>query len=291
LLSSKTDDYNAQLAALQAELTQLQAEKTAAQVNIGRLDKTLAIITQRAQSLKTLNEQQLIATDQFLQLEQNRVEQQETLAYERARLQQINATMDATEKKQQAFVAEFQKKLIENSADLQQRIHSIEQEYAKSQVTARQQTITAPVSGTVTQLAITTLGAVVNPAQELLQIVPNGNNGGLLVEAGLPNKDIGFVTANQSAEIKLEAFPFTQFGVIEGEIIHVSADAINHEQQGLIFPITTRLKQQQIYANGTWINLQPGMQASVEIKTGERRIIEFLLNPLLKGLDEGGRER
>lgn len=291
LLSSKTDDYNAQLAALQAELTQLQAEKTAAQVNIGRLDKTLAIITQRAQSLKTLNEQQLIATDQFLQLEQNRVEQQETLAYEHARLQQINATMDATEKRQRAFVAEFQKNLIENSADLQQRIHSIEQEYAKSQVTARQQTITAPVSGTVTQLAITTLGAVVNPAQELLQIVPNGKNGGLLVEAGLPNKDIGFVTANQSAEIKLEAFPFTQFGVIEGEIIHVSADAINHEQQGLIFPITTRLKQQQIYANGTWINLQPGMQASVEIKTGERRIIEFLLNPLLKGLDEGGRER
>ena len=292
LLASKTEDYQAQLAALNAELAQLQAEKAAAQVNIGRFEKTLAIISQRTQSLKTLNEQQLIATDQYLQLEQDRIEQEETLAYERARLQQITATMAATEKKQRAFVTEFQKNLTENSADLAQRIHSLEQEYAKSQVTARQQIITAPVSGTITQLAISTIGAVVNPAQELLQIVPDlAHNGGLIVEAGLPNKDIGFVTANQSAEIKLEAFPFTQFGVIEGAVIQVSADAINHEQQGLIFPIKAKLNQQKIYANGTWINLQPGMQATVEIKTGERRIIEFLLNPLLKGLDESARER
>jgi len=105
------------------------------------------------------------------------------------------------------------------------------------------------------------------------------------------NKDIGFVEKGDSVEVKLEAFPFTKYGVIEGTLEDLSMDAIQDETLGLVYQAGVSLKQSSIRVNGRDIPLGPGLAATAEIKTGERRIIEFILSPLLRYRDEAFRER
>ena len=150
-------------------------------------------------------------------------------------------------------------------------------------------TLTAPVDGTVQQLAVRTVGGVVTPAQALMVIVPKDD--ALEVEAFLENKDIGFVNAGQAAEVKIETFPFTKYGTIPARLTQVSHDAINDEKRGLIYSTRAKLARATVQVEDKTVNLSAGMAVSLEIKTGKRRVIEYFLSPLLQHGSESLRER
>ncbi|WPX17463.1 HlyD family secretion protein [Pseudomonas sp. 10S4] len=139
------------------------------------------------------------------------------------------------------------------------------------------------------ELAVHTIGGVVTPAQALLVIVPD--DAGLEIEAQILNRDIGFVRPGQDAEIKLDAFPYTHYGTIPGKVMSISQDAVKDDKLGLVYPARIQLGAHVIVADGKDVQLEPGMSSSVEIKTEQRRIIEYLLTPLLKYQSEALRER
>ena len=141
----------------------------------------------------------------------------------------------------------------------------------------------------IEQLAVSTLGGVVTSAQPLMRLVPLQQE--LIVEAWLLNKDIGFVEVGQVAEVKLESFEFTKYGVIDAIVTDISTDAVELEGIGLVYPIKVQLKQHSIRAGNKTVPLSSGMAVTVEVKTGQRRIIEFLLSPIIRAVDEGVRER
>jgi hemolysin D len=149
--------------------------------------------------------------------------------------------------------------------------------------------LTAPVAGTVQQLAVHTVGGVVTAAQPLMVIVPKENV--LEVEAWLPNKDIGFVNVGQVAEVKVEAFPFTKYGSLPGRVIQVSADAIQDEKRGLVYATRVRLARDTLRMENRAVRLTPGMAVTVEVRTGQRRVIEYFLDPLIQVGRESLRER
>ncbi|MCY7306194.1 MAG: HlyD family efflux transporter periplasmic adaptor subunit, partial [Rhodoferax sp.] len=152
--------------------------------------------------------------------------------------------------------------------------------------------LSAPVSGTVQQLAAHTAGGVVTEAQVLMVIVPEGGLGEQLVaEVALENKDIGFVTIGQSAQIKLETFPFTRFGTVAATVQIVTADAVTDERRGAVFPARLLLATNRIDVDGKLVRLTPGMNLSAEIKTGQRRVIDYLLTPVQRASQESLRER
>jgi hemolysin D len=168
--------------------------------------------------------------------------------------------------------------------------------------------ITSPIDGTVQASAISTVGQVVTEGTELMRIVPE--NSSLEIEAYIPNSDIGFVAVGQPAVIKMEAFPFTRHGVIKGH-----ADAIpepdagqlesdpakqlqtiipttNAERvQNLVFPVTVKLDEDTIDVDGKNVPLSAGMSATVEIRTGKRRILEYLFSPLAEVTSQAVHER
>jgi hemolysin D len=111
------------------------------------------------------------------------------------------------------------------------------------------------------------------------------------VEAQVENKDVGFVHEGQPVEIKVEAFPFTLYGTVSGTVYTVSDDAAAVEKVGLIYPTRVRVEQSTIVVDGRRVKLSPGMAVTVEVKTGQRRAIEYFLSPLLKGIQESARER
>ncbi|MEZ5995195.1 MAG: HlyD family efflux transporter periplasmic adaptor subunit [Hyphomonadaceae bacterium] len=149
--------------------------------------------------------------------------------------------------------------------------------------------LTAPATGTVQQLQVHTVGAVLRPADPILVIVPDGST--LVVEANVLNRDAGFVHEGQDVRVKLEAFPFTRYGVVAGRLAFLSHDAVQDENTGLVFPARIELADVSINVDGRAQALTAGLAVTAEIKTGRRRIIEFLLSPLQRRVEEAGRER
>jgi hemolysin D len=145
------------------------------------------------------------------------------------------------------------------------------------------------VKGVVKGLLTNTVGGVVTPAQILMEIVPLEET--LEVEAFLENQDVGHVRAGQVAEIKVATYPFTKYGVIDAKVAHVAEDATSDERLGLVYRVRLVMDKSVITVNGKEEPLIPGMAVSAEIATDKRRVIEFVLAPLLRMKDESLRER
>ncbi|MGI2030435.1 HlyD family efflux transporter periplasmic adaptor subunit, partial [Endozoicomonas acroporae] len=125
--------------------------------------------------------------------------------------------------------------------------------------------------------------------QALMQIVPAEAK--MEVEAWILNKDIGFVHEGQSAEVKIDTFNFTKYGLIDGTLTSVSNDAVPDEKLGLRYLANVQIEKDWMQLENRKVNLAPGMSVAVEIKTGQRRLIEYFLSPLLRFKQESIRER
>jgi len=289
LLISIWNEYRAKLESIGSDIVKLKAEKKALDIDVARLIKTLPLVIEREQSYSKLLKISAVSRNQYLELKQLRIDQEESLNVQKARVEQLNASITSSLHNRRAYISEVRRTTLQEINRLTLLSSSVQQELIKAKKLSSLQILTAPVDGVVEQLAIATIGGVVTPAQELLRIVPKEQK--LVVEAGLLNKDIGFVYVGQTAEIKIDSFPFTKYGVIDSQIIDVSTDAIEDENLGLLFPLKATLMQKSINVDGRIVKLIPGMSVTIEIKTGKRRLMEFLLAPLMKGVSEGARER
>ncbi len=204
---------------------------------------------------------------------------------------------------------------VQKQADAaRQRVDELEQQLFKASKRRQSMTIRSPIDGTVQASAITTVGQVVSAGSELMRIIPRDAT--LEIAAHLPNHDIGFVAAGQAAVIKVEAFPFTRYGTIEGIVDRVATDAIPEpDAQQLegaaakelesIIPTgnVQRVQNSGIpgdsqarhdaYRGGSRspLQLSPGMAVTVEVKTGKRRILEYLFSPLAEISSRAMQER
>jgi hemolysin D len=147
---------------------------------------------------------------------------------------------------------------------------------------------TSPTQG-LAPLAVHSVGGVVTSAQPLMVVVPEG--AGLSAEVSIANLDIGFVQAGQDAVVKLETFAYTRYGTVPATVSLVTADAVTDEKKGSFYPATLRLSQQDMLIDGRRVRLSPGMNITAEIKTGQRRIIEYLLSPVQRMGSESLRDR
>ena len=153
----------------------------------------------------------------------------------------------------------------------------------------RLERLRAPADGTIQQLEIHTIGGVVEAAKPLMVLVPA--NDGIEVEARVLNKDVGFVHVGQEAAVKLEAFPFTRYGTVPARVRSISRDAVQDKELGLVYIATVILERTYVDADGRRVALSPGLAATVDIRTGTRRIISYLLSPLQSSIAQAGRER
>lgn len=289
LLQSERHEYAARKSALENGIKQLQAELEVTKNTLGKLQATLPLVTERADALKEMAEANLGPRQLYLEVEQERLEQHHDILAQQSHLQEINASIVTAEQQLAAYVAEHKRTVLDRLAESESKINTLDNELKKAEQRHRQQRLEAPVSGTVQELAIHTEGGVVTPAQALMVIVPKESV--LEVEAWVANKDIGFVNEGQTAEVKIEAFPFTKYGIIDAELTDISSNAISDEKLGLVYRAQVLLKESQILVKDKWVNLAPGMAVTVEVKTGKRRLIEYFLSPLLKYTDESIRER
>lgn len=289
LLSSQWKEFQDGLAVLRHEQDKQRAERRRALQQVAKLKALLPIVTRRAKNQQGLAEQKMLPEEQYLEAEQSRLETLHDLRAEQALVESLDAAIAEFDARVASTHSEFLRKAKEQKVDAERRQSNAEQELVKAQSRLQARTITAPVAGVVQQLAVHSVGAVVTPAQQLLTIVPRDES--LEVEAALENKDIGFVELGQAAEVKVDTFPFTKYGTLAGRVTHLSGDAVRDDNNGLVYTMRVRMEESTMYVNGRKVQLSPGMTVTVESKTGQRRLIEYFLSPLLRYRDEAVRER
>lgn len=297
LLEQQYQQYLAQRASAEGELAKRVAEQKSNLELIKKLQGTLPLITKRADAIKGLLDKRMASENDYLLVEEQRITQQQDLASYQANQKQLDAAVAQAEQQLKALMAQVQSETLSKISETQQQASALQEELNKATDMNARQILYAPVSGQVQGLAINTVGGVVTEAQQLMIIVPEGEN--LEVEVYLQNKDIGFVKKGDAAEIKIHTFPFTQYGVIDAKVTRISNDAFSMEQtrkdpsqnEGLVYTMGLVMAKSTLHVNGQEVSLMPGMAVTAEVKTGDRRIIEFFLAPLMKAKQESIRER
>jgi membrane fusion protein, hemolysin D len=310
LLFNQVTEHRAKIAALTRQQAQKEAEQGTIAATIHKLETMIPVIQQRVDIRKTLMDKELGSKLTYFEILQQLVEQQEDLGVHKSHLREAEAAAAAIRETRGQAEAEYRRTLSDELAKAEQKANGLAQDLIKAEQKTRLQRLTAPVDGVVQQLAIHTVGGVVTPAQALLVVVPSDSR--LEIEAMVSNRDIGFVHAGQEAEIKIDTFNFTRYGLLHGRVLSVSQDAVIRDRkqdraddrglgtqnetsepkgQELNYTARISLDRTRMQIDDRVVNLSPGMAATVEIMTGSRTIMSYLLSPLLRYRQETLRER
>jgi len=308
---AQASEQQAKLASVVQQIDQKRAEAQSVTAAISKIDATLPLLEETASIRKKAMEIQYGNHIAWLDAQTRLLDQQNERIVQERKLVEIDAARRALEQQSAQTKSAFERQVLSDLADAQKKADEFRQDLVKAQQKTEEQILRAPIDGTVQQLAVHTVGGVVQPAQQLMMIVPQGSS--IEVEAMISNRDIGFVEAGQDAEVKIDTFNFTRYGLLHGKVISVSRDAIVKDKpqdrasapkqsgalsessepagQELLYTARVSLEGTQMQVEDKMVNLAPGMAVTVEIKTGQRRIIEYVMSPLLRYKQESLRER
>lgn len=298
-------EYEGERASLIQQRAERAAELAGSEAELSKLRQTLPLIEQQLDARKELTRKGYFSRLRLLEYEQQKVEHIQNIAVQEANVSRARAAMGNIDAQLIRLKGRFGKNALTELSDAQEQTGLSREDVTKSARRAEFQKLRAPVSGTVQQLSIATVGGVVQPAQALMIIVPD--DGHVVIEANIMNRDVGFIREGQPVRVKLEAFNFTDYGIVPGVVERISRDAIDMNlpdqqnqregatrtqlRQGLVYVTRIRLNRRTILVRGRNQIIGPGLAAQAEIKTGERRIIDYLLSPIARTMDEAGRER
>ncbi|MBT9508249.1 HlyD family type I secretion periplasmic adaptor subunit [Rhodoferax sp.] len=291
----------------QALLRKAEGERKSALETQSKLQQTVPIYNKTAKAYRDLEKEGFMGNIASAEKQRDALEKQKDLDAQQATVAALSATIEAQQKKinqlQSSYASEAQKELAEVRARIQQLRPNLD----KSTYREGLMELRAPQAGTVKDVATTTEGAVVQPGAVVMTLVPSGEK--LFADVSIKNEDIGFIQTGQKAQVKLAAFPFQKYGLLTGKVIYVSADATESGQAkpngqpgapatdnpaSMIATYKARIELDQqhlISPNGQRLNVGAGMQIVSEIHQGRRTVLEYLLSPVSKAVQEAGREK
>jgi len=290
-------------AVAQEQQTRVRAtqELAAARATERKLERTLPTYERTASAYEKLAGEQLVGQLQAEEQRRLATEQAQDLAAQQATVASLEAAVSQSERRNAQLRSSYASDLHALRADTVQKITQLEQQGAKLAYRHQNLELKAPQAGTVKELATTTVGAVVQPATVLLSLVPA--NEPLRAEVAVQNQDIGFVRAGQRVRLKLATYPFQKYGMVDGTVLTVMADASSPGGRGagvgtaaagggsLAYKAVIALADQDIGTNGVTLPLTAGMQLTAEIVEDQRTVMEYLLSPVQRVASEAGRER
>jgi hemolysin D len=301
-------------ASLQSQIEERRAQQMRMRAGLIEREKLVTVLTERVTMRQKLVDLSSGARAPVIDAIQERQKESANLVSERGQIIELDAAIASLQAKLAETRSQFRAEQTNKLGDAERRADKATQDAIKARSRDSRTRLLAPIDGTVQQLAITTLGQVVTSGQALMTLVPSQVR--LEVEALVLNRDIGFVRPGQDVTIKIEAFPFTRFGTIDGKVLRVSDDSIDEREaasladasattrapnasalgpnpklQNLVFPATISLPKTAIPVGEKLVPLSAGMSVTVEIKTGERRVIDYVLSPIREVASEAAKER
>jgi hemolysin D len=286
---------------LKAQLDERAAQRERLMMSISARTQLVAFLKERVAMRDAIDTQWQGYRGKVIDALQEYERERTNLAGEQGQLIENDAAKLSLERKIDELVSEFVMQQTQKLAETERKRDQLEQQFIKAQSKNERMRLSAPIDGIVQQLAVATVGQVVSSGQPLMTIVPL--DAPVEVEALIQNKDIGFVENGQPATVKVDAFPFTRYGTVQGTIMNISRDGVDEKTaanlsdaagltrpqapstgtptaQSLVFAARIAILRQSILVDGKEIRLLPGMAVTVDISTGQRRAIDYVLGPL-----------
>ena len=289
MFQTRRDKFISEAQLLESQYKQRLEDVDEQQGRKVQLEKTLALAEERRDIAKPLVDRKLFSKVDYLDLEQRVV----TLGGD---IEALSSTMS----KAKEAAEEARRKLALRKAEMEAQI-SEEINKRRTELTSLQEVLSAggdrvtrtelrsPVRGTVKRVVVNTLGGVVRPGDPVMEVVPLDDT--LLVEARIRPADIAFIHADQKAMVKISAYDFSIYGGLEARVEQISADTIEDRKGEYYYLVKLRTQKNAINYRNEQLPIIPGMVASVDIISGKKSILDYLLKPILKARQNALRER
>ena len=312
VLAADLGQLSATVASFEAQRAQKTAERKMLLQTIATQKNLVATLQQRVDMRTKLLESQSGAKSAVIDATETLQYQQTQLAMQEEQLASLSAGLDVIDRDSDKAVETFLSDDAQKLSDAERRAEDAREHVAKAEAVVDHLTLRAPIAGRVQSSVIVNVGQVVASGQEIMRVVPQDST--LEIEAYVLNRDIGFVSVGQEAVVKVESFPFTRYGSIKAHVIRIAKDAIpspdasaiegdparaanaagyagGERMQNLVFAVQLKPDVDGMSVDGVERPLTSGMAVTVELKTGSRRMIEYLFSPLIEVASRAMRER
>lgn len=247
------------------------------------------VLRERVAIRRSLAGQELLPRSQLLELQQTLVEMEQEAVVLVVNGRLAEAELASAVARQTQVEEDTRERLLGELAEKERALGTLGPELLKAEERAGRRTLNAPVDGVVVDLAVHTVGGVVREAEPLMRIVPEGEP--LEVEALVKSRDIGFVREGHPVVVKVDTFSYTRYGTVKGRVASVAADASGQDPASAVYKVRVALEARGLWVEGVETPLSPGMTVTVDVRTGQRRVLDFLLEPVMKYRSEALRER
>lgn len=290
LFTSRQKELDTNRAILSEQVKQIRQEIEELKVKGSRLGRSLELVNKELTLSRPLIEAGAISKVEILRLEKEVSELEGELEATKLASPRMKSRLKEAEKKVSEIELRFSNEAHAELNEAQAELSQLEETSVALEDRVTRTGVRSPVKGTVKQVMINTLGGVIQPGMELMEIVPLEDS--LLVEAKVGPKDIAFLHPGQMAIVKLTAYDFAIYGGLEGKVEHISADTIKEEQEDeSYYLVRVRTEKNDLGTQERALPIIPGMQAEIDILTGKKTVLEYLFKPLLRAKGRALRER
>lgn len=289
LVDIRYREYLAKKAKVDAEVIHRSVEVSTAVESLNKVRESIPRLEIKASDYKQLEVDGYVSRHSLLDQVQMLADARAEFAIWTSKILEARSALLEAQHSKELLVSEMRRTVLEQQRDYQNRLDTTQQELAKYKDRDDLMFLRAPIDGVVSNLAVHTVGGVVTAAQTLMSIVPEEN--ALEIEAVLANKDVGHIQNGQLAQIKFESYPFTRYGLLSGRVLGITANSVADEKKGLIYKVRVSLPDQQTRMKDFPHPVIAGMATTVEIKIGNRRVIEYFLSPFITSVSEAAHER
>jgi adhesin transport system membrane fusion protein len=288
--SIRLDNLSNQLEILVRQIQQRQQEIEELASRIGTLTTSYQLVSRELELTRPLARKGIVPEVELLKLERTVNDIQGELQSVRLLRPKVKASMDEAILKRREAVFVYATDLRAQLNEMQTKLSRMNQAQKGAFDKVSKAVITSPVIGTIKKINFNTLGGVVQPGEEIMEIVPSEDK--LLIETKITPKDIAFLHPGLPAIVKVTAYDFTRYGGLKGTVEHISADTSQDEEGNSFYIVKVRTQESRLLKdNGTEMPIIPGMLTSVDVITGKKSILEYILNPILRAKDTALRER
>ncbi|MEL7252727.1 MAG: HlyD family type I secretion periplasmic adaptor subunit [Pseudomonadota bacterium] len=287
---SRQQQLLAEMSVLQDQLAQREAALIEAKANIAKLEAQLAPLQEETELTEGLVDTGSVSRVEFLRLQGDVARISGDLDVSRARIPGIEASIREAENQIASARSSYVLTAREKGAQISGELAVLREAMRAATDRVTRTSLRAPVHGTVNRLHVTTIGAVVQPGEPIAEIVPRDDQ--LLVEAQINPRDVAFIRPGHPASVKITAYDFLVYGALDGTVERIGADALTDPEGNQYFQVMVRTEESALPAasEGT-LPISPGMVAQVDIQTGRKTVMDYLLRPLRRAQAEALRER
>jgi HlyD family secretion protein len=293
IYTQEASNYASQTGQRESQLNQIDSQIRADRDVLPGIQTQVGVAGQVMSMQNRLVQQQAAATLDVLRAQSSLIDTNNRLRNTQGDIQKLSGQRGEVEHERAAFVDKWRSDHNQQLVEARQKLAEASETLNKAHRMRDFTQFTAPVDGTVQEVADRSIGSVLKEAETLLTLVPD--NAALYVEAMVPSRDVSYLNVGDTVRVKLETYPFQRYGTANGILTEISPDSIarkegESEKSSLVYRVQVRLTDAKAALAARGIRLKPGLVASAEIKTGRRTIARYILDPVLKFTDESLRE-